>query len=105
MANTVTATVQLPLDALLDALASRAPVDRHRSMVTMYGEACSKATAAKIIGCSAPHISALLEDGRIQTACEGTKVDVRSLADYIERKPEIDRHTRLSKKYGRRSYV
>ncbi len=105
MTDTVTATVQLPLDALLDAIASRAPVDRHRVMVEKYGEACSKTTAAKIIDCSTPHISALLEDGRIQAACEGTKVDVRSLADYIERKPEIDRQTRLSKKYGRRPYV
>ncbi len=101
MNETITATVQLPLDELLRALAAcPLHVSRYRDMVEKYGEVCNKVTAAKIIGCNVSTIGEMLKDGRISAACEGTRVDVRSLVDYIERREEIDRRTRFNKRYG-----
>lgn len=40
----------------------------------------------------------VLEDGRLKYACEGTMVDVRSIAEYIERPKQIDFETRLAKR-------
>lgn len=99
MQSMIPLTVQVPADLLAQALAAQAPFDRHRAMVERIGEACSKTTAAKEIECSTSTITRLLEDGRIRSACEGTKVDVRSLADYIERRAEVDHDTRMRKKY------
>lgn len=98
--QSVPVTMSIPAEVLTQLLASIAPVDRHRAMVDRLGEACTKTTAAKEIECSTQTITQLLKDGRILPACEGTKVDVRSLADYIERRQQIDRDTRLKKKYG-----
>ena len=100
MQSMIPLTVQVPADLLAQALANQVPIDRHRAMVERLGEACSKTTAAKAIECSTSTITRLVEDGRIRTACEGTKIDVRSLADYIERKAEVDHAVRMRKKYG-----
>ena len=100
MQSMIPLTVQIPADLLAQALAEQVPIDRHRAMVERLGEACSKTTAAKEIECSTSTITRLVEDGRLMSACEGTKIDVRSLADYIERKPEIDYKVRMKKKYG-----
>lgn len=100
MQSMIPLTVQVPADLLAQALAAQVPIDRHRAMVERLGEACSKSTAAHEIECSTSTITRLIEDGRIRTACEGTKVDVRSLADYIERKSEVDHEVRMRKKYG-----
>lgn len=56
---------------------------RAESMVRLYGEACSKRQAARIIHCCADRITAMLKDGRLDAACQGTRVDVRSIARYI----------------------
>lgn len=102
--RTYNATIQIPAEVLAEAIAAIVPVDRHKAMVEKYGEACSKATAAKIIECSAPSITRMLEDGRLLTACEGTRVDVRSLADYIDRRGEKDHEARMLRKAARRGY-
>ena len=81
--RTISATITLPAEQLAELLASRV-VDRHAAMVEKHGEACTKSQAARIISCSPTTITAMLEDGRLKSACEGTRVDVRSLADYIE---------------------
>lgn len=99
MSNTIPITINIPVEMLAEALAMNAQVDRHAAMVDRLGEACSKTAAARAIDSSRMTIDNMLKDGRIKYACEGTRVDVRSLADYIERRKEIDHDTRLRKKY------
>lgn len=41
---------------------------------------------------------------RLKSACEGTRVDVRSLADYIENRGEMDHAARMRRK-GYKHYV
>ena len=79
-------------------------VDRHAAMVEKHGEACTKTTASRIISCSVQTINAMLEDGRILPACGGERVDVRSLADYIENRGERNRQARMTKR-GYKKYV
>ena len=103
MNDMISATIQIPVEQLA-ALVRGQAVDRHAAMVEKYGEACTKTTAAKIISCSPATIRAMLEDGRIASACGGERVDVRSLADYIENRSERNRAAHLRKK-GLKRYV
>lgn len=105
MQPTIPMTINIPREVLAEMLAACTPIDRHRAMVERLGEACSKTTAAREIECSTQTITKMLEDGRLQAACEGTRVDVRSLADYIERRPQADREARFVKKYGSTLHV
>ena len=57
--------------------------ERAESMVRMYGEVCTKAAAARILNCSPSTICSMVKDGRLDTACEGTRIDVHSIARYI----------------------
>lgn len=98
--ETIQATLSLPAEALA-RLISLYGTDRHAAMVAKHGEACTKAQAARIISCGTSTINAMLRDGRIRSACEGTRVDVRSLADYIERR-EGARQARPCKRRGGR---
>ena len=59
-------------------------------MLDRYGEVCKRTVAAKILGCSASKISCMLKDGRLETACGGEMVDVRSIAAYIEKPAQAD---------------
>ena len=71
-------------------------------MLDRYGEVCKRTMAAKILGCSAAKIKNMLTDGRLQFACGGEMVDVRSIAAYIEapaRKDFAARQKRLGRKY------
>jgi hypothetical protein len=70
---------------------------REESMARMYGEVCSKAQAARILGCSPATIALMIDDGRLEDACEGRKVDVRSIARYIQRPREMDFEARQRK--------
>lgn len=99
----IKATIHLDADELAKLLSLRV-IDRHAAMVQKYGEACTKTTASRIISCSVQTINAMLADGRILPACGGERVDVRSLADYIENRGEKNREARLSKR-GNRKYV
>ena len=72
--------------------------ERMRDMVEMHGEACTYTKAGKIIGRSDETVRRMIHDGRIRAACEGTMVDVRSLAEYIERPKQIDCEARLNKR-------
>ena len=72
--------------------------ERMRDMVEMHGEACTYTAAGKIINRSDETIRRMLREGRIRAACEGTMVDVRSLAEYIERPRQIDCEARLRKR-------
>ena len=57
--------------------------DRATVMVLIHGEVCKKAAAARILDCGPEMINQMLKDGRLDAACEGTMVDVRSIARYI----------------------
>ena len=69
-------------------------------MTTKYGEACNQTRAAKILGCAARTIFDMLADGRLRRACDGKKVDVRSIAEYIEAPQLANRIARFQKKRG-----
>lgn len=103
-AGMIEATIRLDAEQVAQLLAAARVVDRHAAMVDKYGEACTKAQAARIISCSDNTINAMLKDGRIKTACEGMRVDVRSLADYIEGRTDKDRAARMRRK-GMQRYV
>ena len=57
---------------------------REESMARMYGEVVTKAEAGRLLNVTQPTIAKMLADGRLDAACEGSKVDVRSIARYIE---------------------
>ena len=59
------------------------PEERVSDMLDRYGEVCTKTVAARVLGCSTGKIKSMLKDGRLDTACAGTMVDVRSIARYI----------------------
>ena len=71
--------------------------DRLGDMVERYGEVCTRQRAAKILGCSSTKVRGMLADGRLDTACEGTMVDVRSIARYIEKPKQMDYEARVMK--------
>ena len=55
-------------------------------LVAKYGEFVDKSAAARILGVTRATIYAMIADGRVNSACEGTRVSVRSIANYIARK-------------------
>ena len=57
---------------------------REDLMVQAYGEVTTKAEAQRILTVSRRTLDQIIADGKIELACEGTKVDVRSIANYIE---------------------
>ena len=56
---------------------------KEEALVAHYGAHVDKSTAAKILCVTRATVYAMLEDGRIEGACEGKRVDVRSIARYI----------------------
>ena len=64
--------------------------EREALMVAQYGEVCSRQMAARIMSKAPATIAAMLKDGRLDLACGGTMVDVRSIAAYIAAPAEKD---------------
>ena len=56
---------------------------REEALVAQYGEYVDKTATAKILGVTRATVYAMLKDGRIEGACEGKRVDVRSIARYL----------------------
>ena len=56
---------------------------KEEALVAHYGAHVDKSTAARIIGVTRATVYAMLADGRIEGACEGKRVDVRSIARYM----------------------
>ena len=54
-----------------------------KELIDVHGKYVDKTTAARILGVTRATVYAMLEDGRIEGACEGKRVDVRSIARYI----------------------
>ena len=72
--------------------------DRLTDMLERYGEVCTRVAAAKILGCCTGKIKNMLHDGRLETACGGTMVDVRSIAKYIAQPRQSDEAARQRRK-------
>ena len=99
MTGRIAATITLDLDQLRELLLSGGiNLDRESTMVREYGEAMSLNKAASAIGVGYDTIKRMLADGRVLAACEGTKVDTRSLARYIEHRGEYDHRGRMLRK-------
>ena len=77
--------------------------ERTDLMVQILGEACTKAAAGRALGRSVNTVKAMLEDGRLEDACDGTRVDVRSIARYISKKKEMDFEARVRRYKTRRN--
>lgn len=76
-------------------------MDRLNDMLARYGEVCTRTRAAKILGCGVGKIKNMLNDGRLETACGGAMVDVRSIAAYIVQPRQADEMAR-QRKLGRK---
>ena len=79
------------------------PNDRMDDMLSRYGEVCTRAQAARILGRSPKTVRAMLNDGRLESACAGEMVDVRSIAAYIcqpRQADELARQRRMGRKWA-----
>lgn len=70
------------------------PEERTDVMIRTYGEVCTRAAAARILGRNVKTIGVMIADGRIEEACGGTMVDVRSIARYIAQPKQADNEAR-----------
>ena len=71
-------------------------------MLDRYGECVGFATAGRILARCPQTIKAMVQDGRLRTVCAGTRVDVRSIVEYIEapaQAEEAGRKARLGRKW------
>lgn len=57
--------------------------ERETVLVAQHGEVTTVTNAARVLSRARNTIIAMLKDGRLDYACEGTRVDVRSIARYI----------------------
>ena len=74
------------------------PNDRLDDMLSRYGEVCTKTMAAKILGRTPKTVRVMLEDGRLEGACAGTMVDVRSIARYITAPQQAEFEARMRRR-------
>lgn len=73
------------------------PQERLNDMLERYGEVCKRTVAAKILSKSPRTINNMIADGRLEAACAGEMVDVRSIARYICCPKQADAEVRLRK--------
>lgn len=76
--------------------------ERTEALVERHGEVCTKTDAGRILGRSVNTIKAMLADGRLDAACAGTMVDVRSIARYIMQPKQADDDARKARMMARR---
>lgn len=98
---TLTAEQMAELAQMVAAALPPRPVDRQTAMVERWGEACTKKQAMEALNVSAPTLWRMLEDGRIRATADGLRVDVRSMADYIDNREEEDWLARVRAKERR----
>lgn len=77
--------------------------EREEMMVERYGEVCTRTVAARILGRSTGTINNMLSDGRLDAACAGTMVDVRSIARYISQPAQSEFEARKTRMKRRRN--
>ena len=73
---------------------------REDGLVLRYGEYVDKTAAAEILGVTRATVYAMLSDGRIDAACAGRRVDVRSIARYMTCSTSAKRRGRKPKGAG-----
>ena len=73
--------------------------NREEQMVQLYGECCSQTKAAEILGCCARTVNRMIDSGTLKVAGNG-KVDVRSLAQFIENPKK--KNVSMTKRLGKR---
>lgn len=95
MTDRITATITLDANQLREILRTS---DRRTEMVREHGEAISRSKAAELLNVGYDTITRLLLDGRVKAACAGTRIDTRSLADYIEDRGAYDHSARMLRK-------
>ena len=76
-------------------------LEREQLLVAQHGEVTTITNAAKILSRARNTIMAMLADGRLDRACEGTMVDVRSIARYITA-PRQEEHEAKLRRSGRK---
>lgn len=84
MQLTLTPEQMEQLAAMVAAQIPPRPIDRYAAMVERLGEACTKETARSVLNVSATTLYRMMSSGKIRTCCNGERVDVRSIAEYIE---------------------
>ena len=77
--------------------------ERTDDMLDRYGECCTRVKAAKILGRSTAWVNTAMKDGRLDTACGGTMVDVRSIARYLCSPKTEDNNARMQKMRTKRN--
>ena len=75
---------------------------RMDDMLARYGEAVRQVDAARMLTVSRRTVQQMLADGRLRRCCEGTRVDVRSIAEYLMAPAEMDEEARLERIKRRR---
>lgn len=77
--------IQLLEECTRRVMQSGTPITQRReeTLVERYGESVDKTVAAKMLGVTRATVYAMLADGRIMGACQGRRVDVRSIAQYL----------------------
>ena len=73
---------------------------RIEHLTGVYGECCGKSVAAKILGVSVSTISHMTSDGRLRTVCEGKKIDMHSISEYMDAPAQADFQARIAKRNG-----
>lgn len=77
----------------------KARSDKEKELLVRYGEYVDKTVASRILGVTRVTVYAMLADGRILGACEGRRVDVRSIARYLTtRQPSSQTRARRAEK-------
>ena len=77
--------------------------ERTDTMVDRYGEVCTKKDAGRILNRDPRSICRMINDGRLDSACAGNMVDVRSIARYISAPKQEEteaRKRRIQLKYN-----
>lgn len=71
-------------------------LERTELLVNKHGEVCTRTDAAQILSKCRQTINKMLADGRLDSACAGEMVDVRSIARYISapERTEFEAHKR-----------
>lgn len=68
---------------------------KEEELLERYGEYVDKTLTAKILGVTRTTVYAMLADGRIEGACSGRRVSVRSIAHYMAAPKSRDRQQKV----------
>lgn len=78
--------------------------EREQMLVSQHGEVTTVTNAARILSRARNTVLEMLRDGRLDYACQGSMVDVRSIARYIMA-PKQEDHKARQRRSGRKYIV